>query len=135
MKTLHSYLKEQLTRSDPHPAIDHAIRAELHRDGRISFYIHADGRDSDTPDFWVSENGNLYEKRLKDEPLPEAIRAQVLKVCLKFGGYWGHGNRNAMCVPIMETLSRSQEITGAIETVEGVTANYSGTEGDNCYVF
>jgi len=59
---LYDYLKTQLTRQDPHPAIDHAIRAELHADGRISFYIHAERRDSDTADFWVSDAG-VFEKR------------------------------------------------------------------------
>ena len=54
--TLEDYFRRQLGRADPYPAIDHSIRAQLHEDGRISFYIHADGRDSDTQDFWV--NGN-----------------------------------------------------------------------------
>lgn len=58
---LYDYLKNQLSRQDPHPAIDHNIRAELHADGRISFYIHAAGRDSDTADFWISDAG-IFEK-------------------------------------------------------------------------
>lgn len=63
---LYDYLKKQLSRQDPHPAIDHSIRAELHADGRISFYIHAERRDSDTADFWISDAG-IFEKR---EPMP-----------------------------------------------------------------
>ena len=59
--TLDAYLRKQLTRADPHPAIDHRLRAQLHPDGRISFYIHAEGRDSDTADFWVSDAG-VFEK-------------------------------------------------------------------------
>lgn len=55
--TLDEYLRKQLTRSDPNPAIDHQLRATLHPDGRISFYIHAERRDSDTADFWVSDAG------------------------------------------------------------------------------
>lgn len=55
--TLYDYLKTQLSRQDPFPAIDHSLRAELHADGRISFYIHAAGRDSDTADFWVTDAG------------------------------------------------------------------------------
>ena len=54
---LYDYLKKQLSRQDPHPAIDNDIRATLHPDGRISFYIHAEGRDSDTADFWISDLG------------------------------------------------------------------------------
>lgn len=69
MKTLHSYLKRQLTQGNP--VIDHSIRAELHADGKISFYIHASDRDSDTADFWVCEDGAIFERfgELPD-PLP-----------------------------------------------------------------
>jgi len=56
--SLYEYLHAQLTRSDPHPAIDHAIRATLHKDGRITFYIHAAGRNSDTSDFCLMPNVN-----------------------------------------------------------------------------
>lgn len=63
---LYDYLKKQLSRQDPHPAIDNDIRATLHPDGRISFYIHAEGRDSDTADFWISDAG-IFEKC---EPMP-----------------------------------------------------------------
>jgi hypothetical protein len=63
---LYDYLKKQLARQDPHPAIDHSIRAELHADGRISFYIHAEGRDSETAGYWISDAG-IFEKRI---PMP-----------------------------------------------------------------
>lgn len=59
---LYEYLKANLSRQDPHPAIDHQIRAQLHEDGRISFYIHAEGRDSDTADFWISDAG-IFPRR------------------------------------------------------------------------
>lgn len=55
--SLYDYLKKNLTRADPHSAIDHSMRAELHADGRISFYIHPERRDGDTPTFWISEVG------------------------------------------------------------------------------
>lgn len=61
--TLEEFLVKNLTRSDPHPALDFALRAEKHPDGTVSFYIHASGRDSDTLDFYV-EGNELFEKRL-----------------------------------------------------------------------
>lgn len=134
MKTLHEYLKNSLTRNDPHPAIDHTIRAELHEDGRISFYIHAQGRDSDTVEFWVPKDDKLIEKRLMDEPLPEDTRKKVLDACRKYSGFWGLGNRNAMCIA-MDRNEPVEEFIAAIETVEGVTANPIGTDGDDYYVF
>jgi hypothetical protein len=50
--TLEQYFKKNLERD----AIDHALRASVTPDGNVTFYIHADGRDSDTLDFFV--NGN-----------------------------------------------------------------------------
>jgi hypothetical protein len=59
--SLYEYLKKNLERRDPYPAIDHHVRAQFHLDGRISFYIHVEGRDSETADFWVSDAG-IFEK-------------------------------------------------------------------------
>jgi hypothetical protein len=69
---LYDYLRKNLERQDPHPAIDHQLRATLHPDGRISFYIHAERRDSDTADFWVSDAG-VFEKK---EPM--SVQAHFL---------------------------------------------------------
>lgn len=136
MKTLHSYLKGQLSRSDPHPAIDHSIRAHLHEDGRISFYIHPHGRDGETIDFWVDDRDVIKEKRIKDEPLPEVYREKVLTSVSEFQAFWGFGNnKNLLFAPMLKRYSRVTEIIKAIETVKGVTANYSGTDGDDYYVF
>jgi hypothetical protein len=66
LMTLYEYLRKNLTRNDPHPAIDHALRAELHADGRISFYIHPENRDGVTPEYWISDTG-IFEKR---DPMP-----------------------------------------------------------------
>ena len=51
--TLEAYLRKNLERM----VIDHSIRAEV-RDGKVQFYIHATGHDSDTLDFRV-EGGML----------------------------------------------------------------------------
>ncbi len=87
---LYSYLKQQLERRDPYPAIEHTLRAQIHQDGRISFYIHAAGRDSDTVDFWVSDAG-LFPK---NAPLskqaeflthPKDVRDAKLAAAAEFG--------------------------------------------------
>lgn len=70
--TLYEYLTKNLDRSDTHPAIDHTLRVQRHEDGRISFYIHAERRDSDTADFWVSDNG-IYEKKENMSPVHEFL--------------------------------------------------------------
>jgi len=124
MKNLHQYLKTQLARIDPRPAIDHRIRAQLHQDGRISFYIHADSRDSETVDFWVSEDGELTERRSVDEPLPDAVRAKVLAATKRFRAQWGVCDNQRLIVRDADTTW--QEIEAAIETVDGVSANYLG---------
>lgn len=59
---LYDYLKLNLSRADPYPAIDHSIRAELTTDGSISFYIHAAGRDSITADYVVRPDGTLVPR-------------------------------------------------------------------------
>jgi hypothetical protein len=87
--TLEDYLRKQLSRSDPYPAIDHSIRAELHADGRVSFYIHAEGRDSDTERFWVKDN-TVEEKRLYREPLPEELWPKILAVTKRFWAKRSH---------------------------------------------
>ena len=46
--TLEAYLRKNLKRM----VIDHSIRAEV-RDGKVQFYLHATGNDSDTLDFRV----------------------------------------------------------------------------------
>jgi len=52
MKTLVAYLREQHERG----IYDHALRVEVNRHGVVTFYIHADGKDSDTIDCCVSES-------------------------------------------------------------------------------
>jgi hypothetical protein len=56
MKTLEDYFRENLTRQDPFPAIDHVIRARISSDNTVTFYIHAMSRDSDTMDFEIRGN-------------------------------------------------------------------------------
>ena len=130
---LYDYLNKNLSRQDPHPAIDFDIRAEKHQDGRISFYIHAAGRDSDTEDYWVESN-QLKEKRIADEPLPEGIRDKVLAATKKFHAFWGFGKPNYLCVA-MNTNSDWKSIADWIESVPHVVANYAGTEGDDYLIF
>lgn len=125
MKTLYSYLQKELNRCDPCPAIDHEVRAELHEDGRISFYIHAKGRNSDTPDFWVACDGTIVERRLADEPLSQEKRDAVAAAVERFKGGWNFADNQRVLVPDNEDLSW-QEIKGAIESVPGVCANYLG---------
>jgi hypothetical protein len=123
--TLYDYLKTNLTRQDPHPAIDHAIRAELHEDGRISFYIHAAGRDSDTETFWVKEN-TVEEKRLYREPLPEDLWVKILEVTQRFGGYRSH-ERDYL---VVDGLYDPKTVAEWIESVGGgVSAGYRTSEG------
>ncbi len=60
MKNLETYLKENFD----HGIIDHRLRAHLDKEtNTITFYIHADGKDSDTLDFWVIAN-SLAPKRV-----------------------------------------------------------------------
>lgn len=123
--TLEDYLRTQLSRSDPYPAIDHRIRAELHADGRISFYIHTDGRDSDTETFWVKDNV-VEEKRLYREPLPEALWTKILKVTKRFGAYRSH-ERDYL---VIDGYHDTQTVADWIESIgEGVSAGYAGREG------
>lgn len=49
MKTLEEYLLENIEKG----FIDHSLRAQIDEDGSVSFYIHANGHNSDTLDFWV----------------------------------------------------------------------------------
>ena len=129
---LYDYLDKNLSRQDPHPVIDFSIRAEKHTDGRISFYIHADGRDSDTEDYWV-EGYAVKEKRLADEPLPESVREKILEKTRHLGAWWGYGNENVLLVDIQYD---HQTVTEFIESVgDGVVANYLGTEGDDYLAF
>lgn len=53
MKTLEQYLRENW---DKGYIIDHVIRANVNEDGSVMFYIHAQGKDSDTLDFFVKDN-------------------------------------------------------------------------------
>lgn len=56
MKTLADYIRENIERKEPHSVSSHSLSAELHEDGKISFYIHPDGVDGETLDFWVIGN-------------------------------------------------------------------------------
>lgn len=121
---LEDYLRKQLTRQDPHPAIDHRIRAELHADGRVSFYIHADGRDSDTETFWVKDN-EVEEKRLYREPLSEKLWAKILKATQRF-----HAYRSKDVYLVVDGEYDPKTIAEWIETVGGgVSAGPVGYEG------
>jgi hypothetical protein len=64
--SLFEYLEQNLKRTEPYPVTDHVLRAEQHEDGRISFYIHPQGVDGATPDFWVE--GNTLRKKTFEEP-------------------------------------------------------------------
>ena len=56
--SLDDYLSECFKRG----VIDHAIRANVDEQGRISFYIHPLGVDGNTLDFWVWDN-TVWEQR------------------------------------------------------------------------
>lgn len=49
-------LEEYFEKNYRSKIIDHKIRITVDENGRISFYIHADGHDSDTIDFHVFGN-------------------------------------------------------------------------------
>jgi hypothetical protein len=55
--TLEQYLKDNYKRN----IIDFKLRTSLNENGRIQFYIHADGYDSDTLNF-VVVNDVLFNK-------------------------------------------------------------------------
>lgn len=123
--TLYDYLHTNLTRKDPYPAIDHHIRAELHPDGRISFYIHAAGRDSETESFWVKDN-KLEEKRLYREPLPEHLWVKILEVTERFGGYRSH-ERDYL---VVSGSYDPKTVADWIESIgHGISAGYYSREG------
>lgn len=50
--TLEDYLENNHTEG----IIDHVLRAELNGEGKITFYIHPQGRDGETLDFEVTGN-------------------------------------------------------------------------------
>ena len=52
MKTLEQYLRETYGKG----IIDHQIRVSVDDKNRVTFYIHAQGHDSDTLDFEVKDN-------------------------------------------------------------------------------
>lgn len=123
--TLEDYFRSQLTRTDPHPAIDHSLRAELHADGRISFYIHAERRDSETERFWVKEN-TVDEKRLYREPLPEPLWKKILETTKRFGAYRSH-QRDFL---IVDSCYDIQTVSDWIESIgQGINAGYHSSEG------
>lgn len=49
-------LEEYLTSNFNKKIIDHSIRVTVGEDGLVSFYIHANGKDSETLDFQVIGN-------------------------------------------------------------------------------
>ena len=51
-KTLEEYLKESV-KAD---AIDHTMRASVDGEGKVTFYIHPQGKDGDTQDYEVKGN-------------------------------------------------------------------------------
>ena len=123
--TLEDYLRKQLSRSDPYPAIDHSIRAELHPDGRVGFYIHAAGRDSDTERFWVKDNA-VEEKRLYREPISEELWIKVLSVTKRFGAYRSH-KKDFL---VVDGVYHPATVADWIESIGcGLSAGYSGKEG------
>ena len=50
--TLEAYLRDANSKG----IIDHSIRAMVHANGEIVFYIHPTGKDGDTKDFAVKDN-------------------------------------------------------------------------------
>lgn len=52
MKTLERYFHENMDRD----VVDFAVRARHYGNGQIGFYIHPDGRDGETLDFYVAGN-------------------------------------------------------------------------------
>lgn len=56
MKTFETYLTDAAHAG----VIDHRLRMQRGKDGKVQFYIHPDGVDGDTRDFEVQGN-SLYE--------------------------------------------------------------------------
>lgn len=65
--TLYQYIKQQLARQDPDPALVHTVNVQSHADGRISFTIEAEDRESPVAEFWLSDAGTFE----KIEPMSE----------------------------------------------------------------
>lgn len=78
--TLEQYLKSNCERQ----VIDHAIRAEIGKDGCPRFYIHPSGVSGETLDFVVTKN-QLHPVEIWDgmqllataNPIPPDIRAKM----------------------------------------------------------
>lgn len=59
-QTLEQYLREMFFRG----YIDHRIRAQVHADGAVTFYIHTMNTNSDTLDFEVRMNDLVENPRV-----------------------------------------------------------------------
>ena len=64
-KTLGQYLREELAKQHP----DHALRARIAADGRLTFYIHPAGHDGDTQDYEVNENVLAHDRDVTFAPV------------------------------------------------------------------
>ena len=64
MPTLEAYLRSDFARN----VIDHVIRAHVHDDGSVVFYIHPSGVNGDTLDFQVCGNRLVENPRVTRTP-------------------------------------------------------------------
>lgn len=71
MKTLEQYFQENYDKN----IIDHAVRCQMYG-GKVCFYIHAHGKDSDTIDFAVSGN-ELSKSPYQISEQPSAPETQL----------------------------------------------------------
>jgi hypothetical protein len=69
-QTLHEYFTENHARG----VIDHAIRANVDEQGRVSFYIHPQGVDGNTLDFWVLDDTFWPKDGLTPEEFTQVIK-------------------------------------------------------------
>ena len=71
MKTLAQYLAENAARH----VIDHALRASVDIDGKVTFYIHPNSVEGETLDF--EANGNVLQAVTYPEPQDFDVRAAL----------------------------------------------------------
>ncbi len=78
MKTLEQYLRDNIIAQ----TIDFRIRASIDVLGLVSFYIHPDGKDGDTLDFYVS--GDSLSSAQEPEHIPWYLLSSPHMMVMKY---------------------------------------------------
>ncbi len=87
---LDEYFRSNFTRG----VIDHALRADVDEQGRVSFYIHPLGVDGETLDCWVLDNCVFDKRGLSPEDV-----ARMLKDLARASNHEGGGGGGSENLP------------------------------------